>query len=111
MMSVPKESLEGYRGMMSGFVKTATEQGWLNPWAARQVYIALGQAMTAAAVLGIDTCALEGIDPAKYDGILGIQRDGYTALCGLAFGYRSPEDAYANAKKVRYAKESVLRVL
>jgi nitroreductase len=106
-----KESLEGYRGMMAGFVKTATEQGWLNPWAARQVYIALGQAMTAAALLGIDTCALEGINPAKYDEILGITNEGYTALCGLAFGYRSPEDGYATMKKVRYAKQDVIRVL
>ena len=106
-----KESLEGYRGMMAGFVKTATEQGWLNPWAARQVYIALGQAMTAAALLGIDTCALEGINPAKYDEILGISAEGYTSLCGLAFGYRSSDDGYATMKKVRYAKQDVIRVL
>lgn len=105
------ESLEGYRGMMTGFVKTATEQGWINPWAARQVYIALGQAMTVAALLGIDTCALEGINPAKYDEILGINAEGYTSLCGLAFGYRSSEDGYADVKKVRYTKQNVIRVL
>ncbi len=109
--SVSVESLEGYRGMMSGFVKTATEQGWLNPWAARQVYIALGQAMTTAALLGVDTCALEGINPGKYDEILGIGADGYASLCGLAFGYRASDDAYAKAKKVRYAKQDVIRVI
>jgi nitroreductase len=67
--------------------------------------------MTAAALLGIDTCALEGINPAKYEEILGITNEGYTALCGLAFGYRSPEDGYATMKKVRYAKQDVIRVL
>ncbi len=35
------------------------------------VYIALGQFMTTAALLGVDTCPMEGIDPAKFDEVLG----------------------------------------
>ena len=108
---VARESLEGYRGVMLKAQKTASEQGWINAWSARQVYIALGQAMTAAAVLGIDTCALEGIDAAKYDEVLGLREDGYTALCGLAFGYRSSDDRYALAPKVRFPAGDVLRVV
>jgi nitroreductase len=108
---VARESLEGYQGVMLKAQKTASEQGWINAWSARQVYIALGQAMTAAAVLGIDTCALEGIDTAKYDELLGLREDGYTALCGLAFGYRSDDDKYALAPKVRFPAADVLRVV
>lgn len=108
---VARESLEGYRGVMLKAQKTASEQGWINAWSARQVYIALGQAMTAAAALGIDTCALEGIDTAKYDELLGLREDGYTALCGLAFGYRSVEDKYALAPKVRFPDGDVFRVV
>jgi nitroreductase len=108
---VARESLEGYRGVMLKAQKTASEQGWINAWSARQVYIALGQAMTAAAVLGIDTCALEGIDTTKYDELLGLREDGYTALCGLAFGYRSAEDKYALAPKVRFPAGDVLRIV
>ena len=48
----------------------------VNEWAARQVYIALGQFMACAAVLGVDTCPMEGIDPAKYDEVLGIGAQG-----------------------------------
>ena len=108
---VARESLEGYRKVMLKAQKTASEQGWIDAWSARQVYIALGQAMTAAAVLGVDTCALEGIDAAKYDELLGLREDGYTALCGLAFGYRSAEDKYALAPKVRFPAEEVWRVV
>ena len=48
----------------------------INEWAARQVYIALGQFMACAAVMGVDTCPMEGIDPAKYDEVLGIGDSG-----------------------------------
>ncbi|MFT5693266.1 MAG: nitroreductase/dihydropteridine reductase, partial [Oceanicoccus sp.] len=35
-------------------------------WAHRQAYIALGNLLTSAAVKGIDTCPMEGIDPAGF---------------------------------------------
>lgn len=57
-------------------------------------------------MLGIDTCPLEGIDPAKYTSILGLQ--GYSVVCACAAGYRSQEDKYAQAKKVRYSLDSVI---
>ena len=104
-----RESLEGYRGFILGTHKAASEQGWLDAWSARQVYIALGQAMTAAALMGIDTCPLEGIEPAKYDALLGLDKDGYSALCGLAIGYRAADDKYAQLPKVRFPKADVVR--
>jgi nitroreductase len=105
------ESLEGYRGFMLNTQKAATEQGWVNPWSARQVYIALGQAMAAAALMGVDTCPLEGIEPKKYDELLGLPSEGYTSLCGLAFGYRSQEDKYAGTPKVRFPLEEVFKTV
>ena len=104
-----RESLEGYRSFMVGAQKAALEQGRLDDWSSRQVYIALGQAMAAAALLGIDTCPLEGIEPAKYDALLGLEKDGYSALCGLAFGYRAEDDKYAQAPKVRFARADVIK--
>lgn len=106
---VTRESLDGYRGFILGYQQKATEQGWVNAWSARQVYIALGQVMTAAALMGIDTCPLEGIEPAHYDELLGLEQDGYTALCGLALGYRVSDDKYAELPKVRFAKETVIK--
>jgi nitroreductase len=106
---VSRESLEGYRGFILNTHKAASEQGWLDAWSARQVYIALGQAMAAAALLGIDTCPLEGIEPAKYDALLGLEQEGYTSLCGLAFGYRAEDDKYAQLPKVRFAKDEMIK--
>ena len=60
----------------------------INDWAARQVYIALGQFMAAAAIMGVDTCPMEGIDPDKYDEELGIAAQGYRTVVGCAAGYR-----------------------
>ncbi|MEI6713590.1 MAG: NAD(P)H-dependent oxidoreductase [Verrucomicrobiota bacterium] len=108
---VPVETLDGYRGFILGFHSKAVEQGWVNAWASRQVYIALGQAMAAAAVMGIDTCPLEGIEPDKYDTLLGLDKQGYTALCGLALGYRAEDDKYAHLPKVRFATKEVVQTV
>ncbi|MFM7742924.1 MAG: nitroreductase family protein, partial [Verrucomicrobiota bacterium] len=71
-------------------------------------YIALGQLMGAAAALAVDTCALEGIDPASYDEILGLKGTGYEVVVACAVGYRSAEDKYAAMKKIRYPAARVI---
>jgi nitroreductase len=108
---VSVESLEGYRGFMLNTQKAAAEQGWLNAWSSRQVYIALGQAMVAAAALGVDTCAMEGISAEQYDQILGLPGQGYHTLCGLAFGYRAADDKHASSAKVRFPLEEVFKTI
>ena len=99
--------LEPYRQMMLGGVVQGKDLAGQREWAARQVYIALGQFMAAAAVLKIDTCALEGIDPAKYDEVLGLKGSGYQTLVACAAGYRSSEDKYASFKKIRFGEQRV----
>jgi|SRR5947208_10097359 len=77
-------------------------------WAARQVYIALGIFLCSAAVLGIDACPMEGIEPAKYDAILGLDKAGYAALCVATAGYRAAADKYAAAAKARFRPDEVI---
>ena len=77
-------------------------------WNTRQVYIALGQLMTAAALMGIDTCPLEGISPKDYDEILGLKNSGYATAVACAIGYRSAEDKYADAKKARFPQTDLI---
>ncbi len=48
--------LEPYRQMMLGGVVNGKDAAGQKEWAARQVYIALGQLMGAAAALAVDTC-------------------------------------------------------
>jgi nitroreductase len=99
--------LEPYRQMMLGGVVKGKDLAGQREWAARQVYIALGQLMAAAAVIGVDTCALEGIDAAQYNEILGLKGSGYDTVVACAVGYRSAEDKYAKMKKVRFPASRV----
>jgi nitroreductase len=102
------ESLAAYRKIMVDFI----ENGWaakdLASWNARQVYLALGQFMTASALLGVDTCALEGIDLDAYDQVLGLQGSRHTTLLVCTAGYRAESDKYAKAAKVRYAPADII---
>lgn len=104
---VPAQSLEGYKTVMSSFVAKPGLD--VDGWAGRQLYIALGTFLTAAAMLGIDACPMEGIEPAKYDEILGLDKDGYATRCIATAGLRSADDAYAKLAKVRFEHEHVIR--
>ncbi len=105
---VPLESLEGFSNVIKGFMDKVEN---LNDWSTRQVYIALEQLMLSAALMGIDTCPIEGFSPEQYDDILGLTDRGYHAVVVCAAGYRSPEDKYAQLPKVRYPLEEVVEHL
>jgi nitroreductase len=103
-----KEGLKGYRDIMVEATEKARVEGYLDTWMSHQVYIALGQFMAAAALLGIDTCPMEGIERGKYDEILGLTSQAYSTLCACAAGYRSADDRYARMAKVRFAHHEVV---
>jgi nitroreductase len=105
---VPRESLNGFRDMMVGAIVNGMDASRRKAWAARQAYIALGNFLNSAALLGIDACPMEGIEPEKYDEILGLDRQGLSAVVVATAGYRRDDDAYASLKKVRFPKEQVL---
>lgn len=108
---LPAESLNGYRDMMVGSLFKARDAAARTSWAKDQIYIALGNFLTSTAVLGIDACPMEGIEPAKYDEILGLDALGLTTLVVATAGYRAATDKYAALKKVRFAKEDVIVTL
>ena len=83
----------------------------INDWSTRQTYIALGNFMTSAALLGVDTCAMEGIEPVNYDRVLGLSARGFTTVVACAAGYRSEADKYASLAKVRFPKSEILETL
>jgi len=103
-----REALGGYRDMMVGSLMQNRDDRGRKSWATNQTYIALGNFLTSAALLGVDACPLEGIEPAKYDEILGLKAQGFTTAVAAAAGYRAAGDKYAAAKKVRYPKDEVL---
>ena len=58
---IPAEKLEGFTKMYGGAIDGLDEES-VKSWAARQAYIALGNMMHTAAMLGIDSCPMEGFD-------------------------------------------------
>lgn len=105
---VSVESLGGYRDIMVGSVVKGMDAATRNGWAERQVYIAVGNFLTSAALLGIDACPMEGIVPAQYDEILGLDKLGLGTICAAAAGYRAAGDTSAMLPKVRFPKEQVI---
>lgn len=106
---VPAASLDGYKGMMNGFVQNPPPGFDVNAWTARQTYIALGFFLSAAAVMGVDTCPMEGFDSGKYDEALGLSGSGFSATVICPAGYRAADDGYAPMKKVRFADADLIR--
>jgi len=105
---VAPDSLEKFRAMTMKNLDQARVAGTLDHWQEHQVYIALGKFMAAAAVLAIDTCPMEGIEPQKYDQLLGLAGSGYATAVACAAGYRRADDKYATMKKVRFKPEDVI---
>lgn len=103
---VPVDSLQGFGSVIKGFL--ANPPVPVNEWATRQVYIALGQFMTSAALLGIDTCPMEGFIPPKINELLGLEAQGYAAVVLCPAGYRAADDKYATLPKVRYPQSAMV---
>jgi len=103
------EALAPFRKMMMGSLEGARTKGFLDTWQTHQVYIALGQFMASAAVLGVDTCPMEGLEPAKYDEILGLAGTGFATVVACAAGYRAGDDKYASLPKVRFPVAEVIQ--
>jgi len=102
------DALFGFRKMVAGFRGQLADKGQLTTWAKLQSYIALGQFMLAASLLGIDTCPMEGFVPEKFDELLGLDKTGHTTAVLCPAGYRADDDKYAVLPKVRFKKEDVI---
>jgi nitroreductase len=108
---LPIESQAGFKKMLMSDIVNGPRGQQALEWATRQAFIALGNFMTAAALLGIDTCPMEGINPPAYDEVLGLPALGFRTVVACAAGYRAAGDKYAALPKVRFpASELIVRV-
>lgn len=89
------------------------ERGDFTAWCGKQAYIALASILYSAQAYGVDSTALEGIDEAKVDELLGLQAKGETCQYMVLLGYRDPNDSNVTSKrpKSRLAKADVITVL
>lgn len=102
-----KEDLEGFSKTMK-LTLLDLPDAYKGAWTSNQAYIVLGNLMTIAAEMEIDTCPMEGFDKEQYNEILGLTDKGLNAAVVLAVGYRSSEDATQHYPKVRYPEEQII---
>ncbi|MBO9412448.1 MULTISPECIES: NAD(P)H-dependent oxidoreductase [unclassified Ruegeria] len=75
----------------------------IEKWAARQAYIVLGNMMTAGALMGIDSCPIEGFELDKTEAVLrehfGIDTNLYKPAVMVAFGYRADGPMFPKTRR------------
>ncbi len=96
--------LERERGMILKMHANMSDEQ-LAEWMSNQCYIALGNLMTTASMLDIDTCPMEGFSKKEYDRILGLDKFDCCSVVVCALGYRAVDDENARLQKVRFPKE------
>lgn len=105
------ETLTGYYDRLKGMYLPRDENTNFEH-AARQAYIGLGLAMTAAAFEEVDATPMEGFEPEKFDEILGLRARGLKSVAILPLGYRAEEgDWLRGAKKVRRPMDQFVTVV
>ncbi len=108
--TLPLAKITAYRQMIDKSLNRADEANF--NWAARQAYIALGFALTAAAVEKVDSVPIEGYNPAALDELLGLEEKNLGSVCMMAIGYRDEETDYnATLPKVRKNKTELFEFL
>lgn len=84
-------------------IKIEEDIRYLDDWAAKQAYIALGNVMTAAAMIGIDSCPIEGFVRDEVEKVLHknniIDFSKYQLAVFCCFGYRLTDPARAKTRK------------
>ncbi|MGB3144438.1 MAG: NAD(P)H-dependent oxidoreductase [Maribacter sp.] len=105
--AMDRKDLKGYEQTMKSSLLNLSDEN-KSAWTAKQAYIILGNLLTVAASMEIDTCPMEGFDHKQYDQILGLTKKNLTSAVVLAVGYRSEEDETQHYPKVRYSKEKLI---
>lgn len=104
------DSLAGFRSMIEGFVLGNSSN--IEGWTAKQAYIALGFALSAAALEKVDATPMEGFSPDGVDEVLGLEEKGLRSVCLLALGKRNEqEDSLVHAVKVRRSEKDLFTFL
>jgi len=107
---IPQDLLKGYGDFMKSKLLPLTDEEKAR-WTSRQTYIALGNLLSAAALLKIDACPMEGFNPEAVNKILRLEEKQLNASVIAAVGYRSHDDETQHYKKVRQSKKELFTQL
>lgn len=79
-------------------------------WSSKQAYLAFANMMTSAALIGIDSCPIEGFDREKVETLLSeegaLDRDHFGVAAMIAFGYRKEESPFP---RTRHPRENIVQ--
>ena len=93
MADEPREArLARVRNFQENDFRLLDDPRYLLDWATRQCYIALGNMLTAAALIGVDSCPVEGFNRENTEALLAeeglLDRENWSLAVMAAFGYR-----------------------
>lgn len=98
-----EKRLEVFKKFQESDFKLLEDPRYLFDWACKQAYIALANMMSSAALIGIDSCPIEGYDQKKAEEVLSkqvlskhkiLEEGRYGLAVMAAFGYRvNPQPA------------------
>jgi nitroreductase len=85
---IPQEMLEKYLSVYQQFIdKLHSVYGW----SAKQCYIAAANMMSYAAMIGVDSCPIEGFEKERLEEVLGLNTTKEQVALVVALGYRVEE--------------------
>lgn len=113
VQNLPENIIEMKRNVYQKFLendfKLLDNERAVFDWACKQTYIPLTNMMTAAAMIGIDSCPMEGFVADKIDELLAVDFDidteKFGISCMVAFGYRDKEPS----AKTRQPLENIIK--
>lgn len=112
----PEEAAQTRTGILKKFQETdfalLGNERAMTDWAGKQTYIALGNMMTTAALIGIDSCPIEGFEMAAVEQVLSetiaLNTANWSVAYLLALGYRKGPPA---RPKTRQNKADVIQII
>lgn len=104
---MPEEVIAGIKTKMEDFQKNDAKMfdnsRGIEEWSSKQCYIAMGNMMTGAAAIGIDSCPIEGFSRDAVEAILEkhnlLDKNKFTVAVAAAFGYRINEPKRAKSRQ------------
>ncbi|MEG9487551.1 NAD(P)H-dependent oxidoreductase [Mannheimia indoligenes] len=97
-------SIARYKSFQEEDMKILESERALFDWSTKQTYIALGNMMSGAALIGIDSCPIEGFHYDKVNQILAdeglFDLNEYGISCMVTFGYRNKDIKKKSRKPV-----------
>ncbi|WP_170583267.1 NAD(P)H-dependent oxidoreductase [Ruegeria arenilitoris] len=103
---LPEDVIELFKGAYGKFQSTdhrITTEREITDWSGKQAYIVLANMMTTAALMGIDSCPIEGFDMELTTQTLaehfGVDTSKWKPAVMFAFGYRASDPQFPKTRR------------